>query len=262
MLFEPFGELVRIDMKRNYAFIQFRTVEEATRAKETTNGGKLDQSVLTVEYVARQRENEGRPRGGDRPRGDFRSGRDDRDNRYNSSRNSIEDDMHRRRGDDYRRGGGDRGGGVGDRGGNYRDDRDMNRGNTSRGDRGEFGGGDRGGIGGGYDDKGRGGDDRYVRHRDSPPPYRGGGRNRSRSRSPPYGRGSSRSPPRRGYDDRDDVRRGGNAVRDGGSTFRGRGASPPGDSYARRGLRHDSPAGRGSSPGRYAGGAGDRGYRG
>ena len=55
MLFEPYGELVRIDMKRNYAFVQFRTVEEATRAKEVTNGGKLDHCVLTVEYVARQR---------------------------------------------------------------------------------------------------------------------------------------------------------------------------------------------------------------
>ena len=28
MLFEPYGELVRIDMKRNYAFVQFKTVEE------------------------------------------------------------------------------------------------------------------------------------------------------------------------------------------------------------------------------------------
>jgi len=55
MLFEPFGELVRIDMKNNYAFVQFKTIEQATKAKETTNGGKLDQSVLTVEYVARQR---------------------------------------------------------------------------------------------------------------------------------------------------------------------------------------------------------------
>eukprot|EP00540_Astrosyne_radiata_P001465 CAMPEP_0116869312 /NCGR_PEP_ID=MMETSP0418-20121206/27693_1 /TAXON_ID=1158023 /ORGANISM="Astrosyne radiata, Strain 13vi08-1A" /LENGTH=313 /DNA_ID=CAMNT_0004505401 /DNA_START=18 /DNA_END=957 /DNA_ORIENTATION=- len=60
MLFEPYGELVRIEMKRNYAFVQFRTVQEATRAKEEVNGGKLDQSVLTVEFVAQQR---GEPRG-------------------------------------------------------------------------------------------------------------------------------------------------------------------------------------------------------
>lgn len=55
LLFEPFGDLVRIDMKRNYAFVQFKTVDEASRAKEKTNGGKLDQSVLTVEFVARPR---------------------------------------------------------------------------------------------------------------------------------------------------------------------------------------------------------------
>ena len=55
MLFSQYGELVRIDMKKNYAFVQFKTIGQATKAKEETNGGKLDQSILTVEYVARQR---------------------------------------------------------------------------------------------------------------------------------------------------------------------------------------------------------------
>jgi RNA recognition motif-containing protein len=59
LLFEPFGKLLRIDLKRNYAFIQYATIAEATAAKEATNGGRLDQSVLTVEYVAQQRDNEG-----------------------------------------------------------------------------------------------------------------------------------------------------------------------------------------------------------
>ncbi|KAL7552437.1 hypothetical protein ACHAWF_015708 [Thalassiosira exigua] len=54
MLFEPYGELVRIDMKRNYAFVQFKTIDEAIKAKEATNGGKLDQSEITVEFVARR----------------------------------------------------------------------------------------------------------------------------------------------------------------------------------------------------------------
>eukprot|EP00568_Trieres_chinensis_P011333 CAMPEP_0183303136 /NCGR_PEP_ID=MMETSP0160_2-20130417/8686_1 /TAXON_ID=2839 ORGANISM="Odontella Sinensis, Strain Grunow 1884" /NCGR_SAMPLE_ID=MMETSP0160_2 /ASSEMBLY_ACC=CAM_ASM_000250 /LENGTH=185 /DNA_ID=CAMNT_0025465999 /DNA_START=13 /DNA_END=566 /DNA_ORIENTATION=+ len=54
MLFAPYGELVRIDMKRNYAFVQFTSTDEAIRAKEATNGGKLDQSVITVEFVARR----------------------------------------------------------------------------------------------------------------------------------------------------------------------------------------------------------------
>lgn len=64
MLFEPYGRLVRIEMKRNYAFVQFETVEEASRAKDATNGGKLDQSEITVEYVARRMgEGGGRDRG-------------------------------------------------------------------------------------------------------------------------------------------------------------------------------------------------------
>eukprot|EP00977_Amphora_coffeiformis_P004760 scaffold1019_cov172-Amphora_coffeaeformis.AAC.13 len=84
MLFEPYGELLRIDMKKNYAFVQFRTIEQATRAKTATDGGKLDQAVITVEYVARQRADDGGRRndrsgsGGDR-RGFRRDGgRDDR----------------------------------------------------------------------------------------------------------------------------------------------------------------------------------------
>ncbi len=64
MLFEPYGRLVRIEMKRNYAFVQFETVEEASRAKDATNGGKLDQSEITVEFVARRMgEGGGRDRG-------------------------------------------------------------------------------------------------------------------------------------------------------------------------------------------------------
>lgn len=54
MLFRPYGDLVRIEMKKNYAFVQFKTIEQATKAKDATNGGKLDQSVITVEYVARE----------------------------------------------------------------------------------------------------------------------------------------------------------------------------------------------------------------
>jgi splicing factor, arginine/serine-rich 4/5/6 len=115
MLFEPFGELVRIDMKRNYAFIQFRTIPQATKAKETTNGGKLDQSVLTVEYVARQRAD--RDGGGGyvyRDRSPPRGGGRYDDNRY----------------DDYPRGGGARGGGGGsDRG----MDNSSSRGGGARG---------------------------------------------------------------------------------------------------------------------------------
>mmetsp|Transcript_14384 Transcript_14384/g.30546 ORF Transcript_14384/g.30546 Transcript_14384/m.30546 type:complete len:437 (+) Transcript_14384:228-1538(+) len=234
MLFEPFGELVRIDMKRNYAFVQFATIDEATQAKNSTNGGRLEQSVLTVEYVARQRNRN--DDGGGR-RGGGGGGRHRRD---------------------------DRGGG-----GRYRDDRYRDE---RRGRRDDFRTGDRGGGGSAdNDDRGRGRDDfRGGRDRS---PYRGGspGRggdyrrrsSRSRSRSPPPrgdyrrddrggggGGGYSRSPPRGRYEDRDrgrndDYRDGG---RDGG----------------RGGGRYDDEQ-RGRSQEMYRGGndrgRDDRGYR-
>lgn len=86
MLFSKFGDLVRIDMKRNYAFVQFTSIEDATKAKNATNGGKLDQNVITVEYVAQKRGNDDRRRG-DRDRrggrGDYRGRRGyDRDRDY------------------------------------------------------------------------------------------------------------------------------------------------------------------------------------
>eukprot|EP00535_Pseudo-nitzschia_heimii_P012142 CAMPEP_0197196626 /NCGR_PEP_ID=MMETSP1423-20130617/32455_1 /TAXON_ID=476441 /ORGANISM="Pseudo-nitzschia heimii, Strain UNC1101" /LENGTH=424 /DNA_ID=CAMNT_0042650437 /DNA_START=668 /DNA_END=1942 /DNA_ORIENTATION=+ len=244
MLFEPFGELLRIDMKRNYAFVQFRNIDEATQAKDATNGGRLEQSVLTVEFVARER------------------------NRNNDAG---------RRGGRFRRD--DRGGGGGS--GRYRDDRyrDDRRGNGGGGGGGGYRGGDRGGPmdyrsdrGGGDRDyyDGRGGGDRYnddrgrrddIRGRDRSP-YRGGSpgrsgeyrrRSRSRSRSLPRGGdyrrddrggggGYSRSPPRGRYDDRD----------------RGRN-----DDYRGGGRYDDNPRGR--SPEMYRGndrGRDDRGYRG
>eukprot|EP01083_Nonionella_stella_P219031 784929_1 len=207
MLFSPFGELVRIDMKKNYAFVQFTNVEDSIKAKDATNGGKLDQSVITVEFVAAKRRDRDdyRDRGGG-DRGGYR-GRRDRD--------------------DYRdRGGGDRGGYRGRR------DRDDYR---DKGDRGGYRGRrddyrDRGGYRGRRDDYRDRDDrrygDRYGDDRRRSPPR--GRRDRSRSRSPPPDRGGyrsrSRSPPmRRG--DRDDNRGGGgrynDSSRDGGRDNRG-----------------------------------------
>lgn len=76
MLFQPYGEIVRIEMKRNFAFVQFKNIAQATKAKEATNGGKLDQSVLTVEYVAQRhrRGTDGPSRRDDAPRGGSRGG--------------------------------------------------------------------------------------------------------------------------------------------------------------------------------------------
>mmetsp|Transcript_12135 Transcript_12135/g.18332 ORF Transcript_12135/g.18332 Transcript_12135/m.18332 type:complete len:177 (+) Transcript_12135:1248-1778(+) len=112
MLFEPYGRLVRIEMKRNYAFVQFETVEEASRAKDATNGGKLDQSEITVEFVARRMgEGGGRDRG---RRDDYRGGRGGyRGDRYDERR-----DRGGRRDDSYR--------------GGYRGDRDRDYRRRSR----------------------------------------------------------------------------------------------------------------------------------
>jgi len=186
-LFQPFGELVRIDMKRNYAFVQFSTIDEARRAKDSTDGGKLDQSQITVEYVARKIREVDRRRPGDR-------------------------DRDRRPGDRMGYGGG-RGPPDYGRGRDYRRD---DRYDDFRGGRRE----DR------YDDRGFRGRDRSPgrdRGRDDGGFYRGRGRSRSRSRSPGYRR-RSRSPEPRirdHYDDRGrDDYRGGGSYRDGGSRGR------------------------------------------
>jgi splicing factor, arginine/serine-rich 4/5/6 len=238
MLFEPYGELLRIDMKRNYAFVQFGSIEEATRAKDVTNGGQLEGAVLTVEYVARQRSNEDRRSGG----GGGRYSRDDRDGGGRAG------------GDDRRGGGRDRN----DRGPpSDRYDRDRDDGGRDR-----------------YDDRrgGRGGDSDY--RRDRSPDYRGHGgyRGGDRGRSPVAGpgrrsRSRSRSPPPRYRDDRGsgyDRDRGGSRYDDrdryddypnGG----GGGSSSRRDNYEYVGGRD---TGGGRSPDMYRGGRDDRGYRG
>ena len=167
MLFEPFGELVRIEMKRNYAFVQFQNIEHAIQARDAVNGGKLDQSVLTVEFVAQHRGggDRGDRRGGDR--GDRRRDSRDRPGDYRRrspprDRHYYEKDYHRRSPPPRYRGGRSRSRSRSPprydrrsrspRGRDYYDDRG--------GDRGGVRGGDRGG------DRGRG--DRSYRGSDRP----------------------------------------------------------------------------------------------
>jgi len=225
MLFEPYGELVRIDMKRNYAFVQFRNIEESTKAKDATNGGRLEQSVLTVEYVARQRnhnDDNGGRRGGNRYRDDRRGGSRYRDDRRGTGGYRGDKEALDHRGDR----GGDRdysdGRGSGER---HNDDRGRGRDTVRRGgrDRDDF----RGPI------RDRSPDRSWYR---GGSPGRGDYRRRSRSRScsPPMryrndDRGGGRSPPRR-YDDRgrnDDYRDGGGrSGSDGGRVEENRARSP------------------------------------
>lgn len=221
MLFEPYGELVRIDMKRNYAFVQFKNVTEAIVAKEKTNGGKLDQSVLTVEFVARQRRPDD-PRG---PRDDRR--RNDHSVGGGRSEHAGRDSRGHDRYDDRRR---DGGGGRGRAGGGHFDSRNGGEHDDRRG----------------HHDDGAARYDRRDNRTREPSPYRQTGpRSRSRSRSPIGGRyRSSRSPPfshrgasfdRRPGDRYDEYKGGG-----------GRGPSPPVNEY--RGRVGNSPPRRGPSP--------------
>ncbi|XP_060203543.1 serine/arginine-rich splicing factor RS31 isoform X1 [Lycium barbarum] len=49
--FDPHGKILNIRIRRNFAFIQFETQEDATRALDATNMSKLMDRVITVEYA-------------------------------------------------------------------------------------------------------------------------------------------------------------------------------------------------------------------
>lgn len=51
--FDPYGKIANIRIRRNFAFIQYETQEDATRALEATNMSKLMDRVITVEYAIR-----------------------------------------------------------------------------------------------------------------------------------------------------------------------------------------------------------------
>ncbi|XP_020972089.1 LOW QUALITY PROTEIN: serine/arginine-rich splicing factor RS41-like [Arachis ipaensis] len=49
--FDPYGKISNIRIRRNFAFIQYETQEDATRALEATNLSKFMDRVITVEYA-------------------------------------------------------------------------------------------------------------------------------------------------------------------------------------------------------------------
>ncbi|XP_031259501.1 serine/arginine-rich splicing factor RS40 isoform X1 [Pistacia vera] len=51
--FEPYGKIVSVRIRRNFAFVQYEAQEDATRALETTNMSKLMDRVISVEYAVR-----------------------------------------------------------------------------------------------------------------------------------------------------------------------------------------------------------------
>ncbi|XP_019191797.1 PREDICTED: serine/arginine-rich splicing factor RS31-like isoform X3 [Ipomoea nil] len=49
--FEPYGKILNIRIRRNFAFIQYEMQEDATKALDATNLSKLMDRVITVEYA-------------------------------------------------------------------------------------------------------------------------------------------------------------------------------------------------------------------
>ncbi|KAI3971611.1 hypothetical protein MKW92_049908, partial [Papaver armeniacum] len=77
--FEPYGKVLHVIIRRNFAFVQFETQEEATKALECTHMSTICGRVVSVEYALRD-DNE---RGGDR-RDSPRRGREDSHSRSRS----------------------------------------------------------------------------------------------------------------------------------------------------------------------------------
>ncbi|KOM57371.1 hypothetical protein LR48_Vigan11g040400, partial [Vigna angularis] len=61
--FDPYGKILNIRIRRNFAFIQYESQEDATRALEATNLSKFMDRVITVEYAIRDDDDRDRRNG-------------------------------------------------------------------------------------------------------------------------------------------------------------------------------------------------------
>jgi len=59
--FEPYGKVVNVRIRRNFAFVHFESQEEATKAFDSTHMSKILDREITVEYAQRE---DGNRRGG------------------------------------------------------------------------------------------------------------------------------------------------------------------------------------------------------
>ncbi|RDX90631.1 Serine/arginine-rich splicing factor RS40, partial [Mucuna pruriens] len=77
--FEPYGKIVSVRIRRNFAFVQYESEDDASRALEATNMSKLLDRVISVEFAVKDdddRRNGYSPeRGRDRQRDRSRDGR-------------------------------------------------------------------------------------------------------------------------------------------------------------------------------------------
>ncbi|XVF12432.1 hypothetical protein REPUB_Repub08aG0118400 [Reevesia pubescens] len=66
--FESYGKIVSVRIRRNFAFVQFDSQDDATRALEATNMSKLMDRVISVEYAVRDDDDRGNGYSPDRSR--------------------------------------------------------------------------------------------------------------------------------------------------------------------------------------------------
>ncbi|CAL9237187.1 serine/arginine-rich splicing factor RS31A isoform X2 [Arabidopsis lyrata subsp. lyrata] len=52
--FEPYGKVLNVRIRRNFAFVQFATQEDATKALDCTHNSKILDRVVSVEYALRE----------------------------------------------------------------------------------------------------------------------------------------------------------------------------------------------------------------
>ncbi|KAG9158452.1 hypothetical protein Leryth_013193 [Lithospermum erythrorhizon] len=57
--FDPYGKILNIRIRKNFAFIHYESLEDATRALDATNYSKLMDRVITVEYAIRDDDDKG-----------------------------------------------------------------------------------------------------------------------------------------------------------------------------------------------------------
>lgn len=55
-----YGPLARVEIKRNYAFVEYKEVDDAVEAQKRTHGALMGGRTITVEFVESSRERGGR----------------------------------------------------------------------------------------------------------------------------------------------------------------------------------------------------------
>ncbi|GAB2294059.1 hypothetical protein Dimus_028275 [Dionaea muscipula] len=73
--FDPYGKLVNVRIRKNFAFVQYESQEDATKALDATNMSKMMDRVISVEYAAREDDDKRNEYGPDRREGDRSPGR-------------------------------------------------------------------------------------------------------------------------------------------------------------------------------------------